>query len=131
MEETKPLFMSRVQVARMLGVGAHTVDRSGIPRTKLAENGRVLFRRSDVLAYMKMNMQGTPVPEELAGEFEKQAASPEKKDCGTCALYGPSEKLADGLMFGSIVTEVFYHNGKVTKVTRQRKENYLDKPEGV
>ncbi len=123
-DDVTPAFLTRAQVARLLGVGAHSVDRSSLPRTRLNENGRVLFRRSDVMAYMKQNMIGEPFPDEAA------EAAPKTPD-EAVSIYAPSEKLAAGLMFGSVVTEVFYHNGKVTKVTRQRRENYLEKPEGV
>ncbi len=122
-DDVTPAFLTRAQVARLLGVGAHSVDRSAIPRTRLNENGRVLFRRSDVMAYMKQNMVGTPFPDEPEETAPKTAEE-------AVSIYAPSEKLASGLMFGSVVTEVFYHNGKVTKVTRQRRENYLEKGDG-
>lgn len=123
-DDVTPAFLTRDQVAKLLGVGKHTIDRSSLPRTKLSENGRVLFRKSDVMAYMRQNMIGQAFPDEpeqFAPKTPGEAVS----------IYAPSEKLAAGLMFGSIVTEVFYHNGKVTKVTRQRRENYLEKPEGA
>ena len=121
-DDVTPAFLTRAQVARLLGVGAHSVDRSALPRTRLNENGRVLFRRSDVMAYMKQNMTGTPFPDEPEA-VPKTAGE-------AVSVYAPSEKLAAGLMFGSIVTEVFYHNGKISKVIRQRRENYLEKGDG-
>ena len=117
----KQEFLSRAAVARMLGVGAHTVDRSDLPRTRLNEGGRVLFRRSDVLAFMKKHMQGEAFPDE--------PEQPEPEAGAVSSIYGPSERLADGLMFGSVVTEVFYHNGKITKVVRQRCETHIDRGE--
>ena len=121
-DDVTPAFLTRAQVARLLGVGAHSVDRSALPRTRLNENGRVLFRRSDVMAYMKQNMTGTPFPDEPEAVPETAGEA--------VSVYAPSEKLAAGLMFGSIVTEVFYHNGKISKVIRQRRENYLEKGDG-
>lgn len=120
-DDIVPAFLTRAQVAKLLGVGPSTVDRSRIPRTRLTENGRPMFLRSDVMAYMKSRRQGQAFPEEPVSAPEAVPEVP-----AGSSIYGPSERLAEGLMFGSIVTEVFYHNGKIIKVTRQRCETHID-----
>lgn len=113
-------WMRRDEVAAMLGVGKQTVSRWKIPCVKCG--CLTLYDPVVVRDFMRQKGGREAVSPEPSG-VEPRKEMPSEAD----SLYGQSVRLADGLYFGSVVTEVFYHNGKVTKVTRQRRENYLEK----